>query len=114
MCLNKEKRIERWTRKRNSQKLAKEINNPEMDIRLKVISALADIGDFKAVTALTSIIKDEDPKIRIAALDALDKVGDERSKEHVRYLSEKDEDPEVKEKARQVLSSLSSKTRIGV
>jgi HEAT repeat protein len=114
MFFNKEKKIERWAKKKNSQKLAKEINNPELDIRLKVISALADIGDFKAVSALMSVVKDEDPKIRIATLEALDKLGNEKAKEHVRYLSEKDEDPEVKEKAKQVLSSLASRTGIGV
>lgn len=111
MCLSKEKKIEKWIRKKNSGKLAKEVNNSIPEIRLKVIEALGEVGDFPAVSALSSIIRDSDPKIRLASLNAISKTGDERAKEHVRYLSEKDEDPNVRDKAKEVLGSLSTKVK---
>ncbi|HHW30860.1 MAG TPA: HEAT repeat domain-containing protein [Clostridiaceae bacterium] len=107
--ISKEKKIESWAKKKNSEALAKLVTDSNVDIRVKVVNALSEIGDYRAVTALITALKDSDAKVRMAALDAFIKVKDQRGKEHIRYIIEHDPVAEVKEKAVKALSVLAGK-----
>lgn len=107
--LSKEKKIERWASKKNSEALAKLVTDPNADIRIKVVNALSEIGDYRAVSAMITALKDSDVKVKLAALDAFIKVKDQRGKEHIRYIIEHDQNPEVKEKAVKALSVVAGK-----
>ena len=107
--MSKEKKIERWANKKNSEALAKLVTDPNPDIRVKVVNALSNIGDFRAVSAMITALKDSDKNVKIAALDAFIKVKDERGKEHIRYLVENDQDKEIQQKASKALSVVAGK-----
>lgn len=109
MFFSKEKRIQTWTKKKNVAKLAKELQDPKSEMRFAVIKSLVEVGDSNAVSALMTSIKDPDPKIRIEILDALGKIGNDRAKEDVRFLSDKDENADVKKKALEILAMLNKK-----
>jgi HEAT repeat protein len=59
--------------------------SPGEEIKREIISALGDTGSKEGVSFLSALIKDTDEKavLRMAALDAISKIGDEESMETV-------------------------------
>jgi hypothetical protein len=75
------------------------------DFERRCLEVLAWLGDSQAVPYLTAALFAPDPRVRLQALDALAAVGHGAAAGDVELLYY-DEEPEVRERARQVLGQL--------
>ena len=68
--------------------LVRALSDTDKGVRLQALSSLGDIGDPSVATWVTSLLKDPEVDVRVAALQTLEKFQDKRKKEfHV--LAEK-------------------------
>lgn len=56
--------------------LSRALRDADVRVRLKTISALAEIGSERAITALTTALHDSDSRVREEAVHALGEIGD--------------------------------------
>lgn len=83
-------------------------NDPEPEIRIKIINTLAERKGPEVTQHLVGALKDLDPTVRVAALVALDKVGDFAAASPITDLL-KDQEETVRVQALQTLNSLQDK-----
>jgi hypothetical protein len=76
---------------------------------LQTLHAVARRGDADALAALESLLRDPSPDVRIAVLDALDRLGAVGSLPVLRDVALYDAAPEAREMAYHVISSLTER-----
>ncbi len=103
------KKIEKWTKRKKTAKLLKAMSSEEKDIRLALAKALGTIENEDSVNGLVGLLRDVDPEIRVAAIESLRNVGNNRSTEFVRYLVNNDNDENVRKVASEALNILKNK-----
>ena len=109
ILFNKKAKIEDWGNKKKVDKLVKELSNRKSDVRMAVVKALGAARDYRAVTALISALTDQDINVRLCVVDILGNIGDPRAKEHLRYISEKDANEELRKRALAALAKIAGK-----
>jgi len=102
-------KIEDWGNKKKVDKLIKELSNRKSDVRIAVVKALGVARDYRAVSALISVLTDPDTNVRLCAIEVLGNIGDPRAKEHLRYISEKDANEELRKRALAALAKIAGK-----
>jgi len=60
------------------QNLILALKDPDKDMRIAALLALGDIGDFRAVPAITEMLDDYDSEVRMQALHTLGELQDKR------------------------------------
>jgi hypothetical protein len=79
--------------------------DPDAGVRAAAVARLADAGSFRAQAALLDALADPSPQVVIAALGALEDVGDESMLAQIEPLATH-ADPAVREAANETLESL--------
>jgi len=78
------------------------------DLRWTAIGSLAQIGDVRTLKPIIDCLSDPAPEVRLEVLNALERFADERTKPILETCAKTDKSLEVRERATQVLVSLST------
>jgi HEAT repeat protein len=84
------------------ERLTAVLNDKDKNVRKHAVIALGDIGVTECVDLLIEATKDEEWEVRLAAIAALDKIGDERGKPAIKALI-KDPDFVVQMRAERII-----------
>ncbi len=87
--------------------LAKLLDAPEAETRLRAVRMLRKLGAKNAVEPLIAALKDADRRVRRTAVEALLEVGDDRAQEPLRALAAREKDAELREAALAAVRTLS-------
>ena len=107
MFSNKLGHVEKAISKKHVSTLIGLSSDKDQEVCLAAIAGLGDVGGDEAMNHLISCLQNTNPKVRIAAAQALGELGDKHSKAFVSSQMNKEEDPDV----RQALSKALSKIR---
>ena len=89
--------------------IEKTMNSRSAKVRIWAITALGNSGDPRAVRSLVACCQDQDPEIRIRAIEALKNLRSGRSVEVLAdRLRDKDELPEIRQRAAATLAAIRS------
>lgn len=100
------KKVEKWAQKKNVDKLLKALSTEDREVQIIVLKALGTTKDENAMHQLIGFLKDPEPSIRAAAVEALGVMGNSRSLEFVRQLWNSEANEEVREKARLAIQAI--------
>jgi HEAT repeat protein len=84
-------------------------HDQEPDIRIKIIGLLGGRSGPDVLRALIGAAKDQEPEVRVAALRALDKIGDDSVAAAIADGPLRDQDEKVRTQAMRTLNSLQDK-----
>jgi len=99
-------KIEKWEKKKKAKKLLRAININSIEVRTRAIRALAAIEDPEIINQLVNLLRDPEPKVRLASVETLGKIGSGKAMEFVRFMIEKEEDAQVSEAAKAALTAI--------
>jgi HEAT repeat protein len=89
--------------------IEKTMNSRSAKVRTWAITALGNSGDPRAVRSLVECCQDQDPEIRIRAIEGLKNLRSGRSVEALaERLRDKDELPEIRQRAAATLAAIRS------
>ena len=89
--------------------IEKTMNSRSAKVRIWAITALGNSGDPRAVRSLVECCRDQDPEIRIRAIEGLKNLRSGRSVEVLAdRLRDKDELPEIRQRAAATLAAIRS------
>lgn len=89
--------------------IEKTMNSRSTNVRIWAITALGNSGDPRAVRSLVACCRDQDPAIRIHAIEGLKNLRSGRSVEVLAdRLRDKDELPEIRQRAAETLAAIRS------
>ena len=89
--------------------IEKTMNSRSVKVRIWAITALGNSGDPRAVRSLVECCRDQDPEIRIRAIEGLKNLRSGRSVEVLAdRLRDKDELPEIRQRAAATLAAIRS------
>jgi HEAT repeat protein len=89
--------------------IEKTMNSRSAKVRIWAITALGNSGDPRAVRSLVECCQDQDPEIRIRAIEGLKNLRSGRSVEVLAgRLRDKDELPEIRQRAAETLATIRS------
>ena len=89
------------------------MNGKEREERIRAMKSLGVRGDPRAVVTLMNCCDDQDPKIRIYAIDALSRLKSGRSVPTlIEHLDNENELPEARQKAAMALAAIHSHSAI--
>jgi len=89
------------------------IRGKNREDRIRAVKSLGERGDPRAVSALMSCCDDQDPEIRIHAIDALSRLRSGRSVPTlIEHLDNENELPEARQKAAMALAVIHSHSAI--
>ncbi len=92
------------------ERLTAVLNDKDRNVRKHAVQALGDIGIPEAVDLLIDATQDEEWEVRMAAIAALDKIGDERGKPAIKALI-KDPDFAVQMRAERIIGAWRKKAK---
>lgn len=104
-------KIQKWERKKNSKKLLSVLNNDDLEIRTHAIRALSGFDSLDVINQLVNLLRDQNPEIRLAAVETLGKIGSGKATEFVKFMIEKEGDEKVQEAAKVALSAIKEKVK---
>ena len=105
---NKLSKIASATSKGNGKYLMKLIKDKDQAVRLAAIDGLGEVKYTDAVGPLASFLYDPSVDVRVHCCEALAKIGDAHSKEHINNAIAREKDPKVQETMRKALLKLKS------
>ncbi len=89
------------------------MSGKDREDRIRAVKSLGERGDPRAVETLVECCGDQDPEIRIHAIEALSRLKSGRSAPIlIEFLDNEDELPEVRQKAAQALAEIHSHSAI--
>lgn len=81
------------------------LKDKSLDVRIRAVEVLGEMGDLRAVQSLIHHLKDESPDVRTGAVGALGKIGGPRAVQSlIHHL--KDESPDVRIRAAEALGQI--------
>ncbi len=92
------------------ERLTAVLNDKDKNVRKHTVIALGDIGVTECVDLLIEATEDEEWEVRLAAIAALDKIGDERGKPAIKALM-KDPDFVVQMRAERIILEWKKKAK---
>jgi len=92
------------------ERLTAVLNDKDKNVRKHAVIALGDIGVAECVDLLIEAANDEEWEVRLAAIAALDKIGDERGKPAIKALM-KDPDFVVQMRAERIIGEWKKKAK---
>ena len=92
------------------ERLTAVLNDKDKNVRKHAVLALGDIGIPEAVELLIEATRDEEWEVRIVAIGALEKIGDERGKPAIKALI-KDPDFAVQMRAERIIGAWKKKAK---
>ncbi|NMA94684.1 MAG: HEAT repeat domain-containing protein [Clostridiales bacterium] len=101
-----EEKIQKWTQKGKINNVLRAADNTKPEIRKAAITALGEFDVDEAFNYLVVTLRDPNPEIRILAAKALGTQGKALAVEHLRHVSLKDDDEEVKKVAVDALKAI--------
>jgi len=103
------KKIEKWEKKKKVKKLLGVLNVEDKEVRIRAIHALSGFDNLDVINALVSLLRDPNPDIKIASVEALGNIGSGKAVEFVRFMLEKETDENVREAAKNALAAIKEK-----
>jgi HEAT repeat protein len=94
------------------ERLTAVLNDKDKNVRKHAVIALGDIGVTECVDLLIEATQDEEWEVRLAAIAALDKIGDDRGKPAIKALM-KDPDFVVQMRAERIIWEWKKKAKAG-
>lgn len=86
--------------------LAALLQHENEEVRMRAVTVLGQLDGGAATDALVGALEDEQPAIRRNAVAALVRIGGDRALEPLKALAKREEDPSVREAARQAVVEL--------
>lgn len=105
---SKMKEIRKAAAKKNIDRLAAYAQSQDAEVRTAAIEAMAQVGGSAAFQPLIAQLSCPNPDIRIAAADALSKLGDPRGRSFILHYMESDPDSRVRSAMQKSLAALPS------
>ncbi len=106
---NKEEKIEKLAAKNNAGALIKMINEKDMALSVKAITALGTCKGDDAYNTLIALLRSPSAEIRAATATALGTLGDPKAHAHLDHLMASEKDSKVAAAMKAALSKLHSK-----
>lgn len=103
---NKMNHVEKAIAKSNASSLINLCSDKDKDVCFAAIAGLGSVGGDDASNYLISHLQNNDPKIRIAIIQALGVLGDMHTKAFVSARLSKEENPDVQEALRKALGQI--------
>lgn len=100
------KRMEKWAKNGNVEKLDKIINGNNVELRNEAFKAIGKCGNLDTINFITSYTLHPDAEIRKLTAQAMGETGEERTLEFLRKLAKADDNEEVREAAKNAISQV--------
>lgn len=104
-------KIAKWEKSKKVKKLLRVLNDDSVEARIHAIRALATIQNPDILNPLVNLLRDPNPDIRLASVEALGKIGSGKTMEFVRFMLEKENDTKVLEAAKIALATIREQAR---
>lgn len=89
------------------RELSSLLRAPEAAVRMRAVHVLSELQNAEAVSPLIAALEDRDPNVRQSAVEALQRIGDDRAKRPMEELLAREKDPSVREAAEEAIFQMS-------